>query len=387
MAWNPSGRKEKWWNDLDFLAEELPKRHKDLFFKTSKREFKKAVADLRESIDSMTDAEVIIEMARIVAMMGDSHTSIDLLQPEIGFRRFPIRLRWFNDGLFVVKAANGSSVGRRVVKIGRMRANSIYIKLKQLISHENDQWAKEESQIYFNIAEALCVLGAIPSTGSGLYSLEGRDAGRSMIALIPSDSKSTKLTAGRLIPPIYARKRDDYWFKPMNGHKSLYIQYNSCRETEGKPFGEFSKAVLGLLKRGKFSRIIIDLRNNGGGNSESIQPLIAGLQRWNPKKNDCRVFVIIGKATMSSAVLNANTLRNNLNATLVGEPTGGKPNCYGEVKSFRLPNSSIRVKYSIKYFRITRGNPPSLIPDLEVKYNSDDYFTGKDPAIEKILGL
>ncbi len=46
------------------------------------------------------------------------------------------------------------------------------------------------------------------------------------------------------------------------------------------------------------------------------------------------------------------------NPILVGEPTGGKPNSYGEISSFLLPNSGLVVNYSTKYFEQVSGDPP-----------------------------
>ena len=43
--------------------------------------------------------------------------------------------------------------------------------------------------------------------------------------------------------------------------------------------------------------------------------------------------------------------QNDTEAIFIGEPTGGRPNHFGEVKSFNLPNSGLSVRYSTKYFR------------------------------------
>jgi hypothetical protein len=39
-------------------------------------------------------------------------------------------------------------------------------------------------------------------------------------------------------------------------------------------------------------------------------------------------------------------------AVVVGEATGGVVDCYGDVRSFRLPNCQIPVYYSTKYFQL-----------------------------------
>ena len=63
----------------------------------------------------------IVELMRIVAMVGDGHTA---LAPEfderIGFHRFPIQLYDFYDGLFIISAdsAHANLFGAKVITIG-----------------------------------------------------------------------------------------------------------------------------------------------------------------------------------------------------------------------------------------------------------------------------
>ncbi len=56
-----------------------------------------------------------------------------------------------------------------------------------------------------------------------------------------------------------------------------------------------------------------------------------------------KIFVVIGRRTFSSGLLNAHDLAARTRAILIGEPTGGKPNSYGEVESFTLPRSGLRA--------------------------------------------
>ena len=44
--------------------------------------------------------------------------------------------------------------------------------------------------------------------------------------------------------------------------------------------------------------------------------------------------LLIGRATFSSAQMNAQQFRDRTKAILVGEPTGQKPNHFGEIKNF-----------------------------------------------------
>jgi hypothetical protein len=98
-----------------------------------------------------------------------------------------------------------------------------------------------------------------------------------------------------------------------------------------------------------------------------------------------KLFFIIGRQTFSSAVGNATQFKGSTNSILVGEPTGGKPNSYGEVLNFTLPNSGVMVQYSTKYITKTSENPISLFPDYDVEISLQDYAQGKDPVLDFIM--
>ena len=142
--------------------------------------------------------------------------------------------------------------------------------------------------------------------------------------------------------------------------------------------------ILERLDRGDLERLVVDLRHNGGGDSEVLRPLLAGLGR-RPEWRGPRVVALIGNATYSSAMMNALVLRRDLGAVLVGEPTGQRPNSFGEVRSFRLPFSGLRVGCSTRRFRLVEGDPPSLEPDVEVPTTFDDLYHGRDPVLERVL--
>ena len=63
----------------------------------------------------------------------------------------------------------------------------------------------------------------------------------------------------------------------------------------------------------------------------------------------------------------------------------GKPNHYGELRSFNLPNTDLRVSYSTKYFRLLEdSDPDSLYPDITVETEFEDFLNGRDTILEMI---
>ena len=98
-------RDDRWSQDLQYLVSNLQKTHPNLFFQVKQQDFSQAVAQLDASISSKADHEIIVEMARIVALAGDGHTSLSLTQNRTGFHTYPLKLYWFDDGLYVTQAA------------------------------------------------------------------------------------------------------------------------------------------------------------------------------------------------------------------------------------------------------------------------------------------
>jgi hypothetical protein len=79
-----------WREDVRWMAEEMPKRHKNLFHAITRGQFESAVRKLDERVPSLARHQILVEMARIAAMIGDGHTNIaPTRDPKIGFRAYP----------------------------------------------------------------------------------------------------------------------------------------------------------------------------------------------------------------------------------------------------------------------------------------------------------
>ena len=184
--------------------------------------------------------------------------------------------------------------------------------------------------------------------------------------------------------PLYLTNLDqNYWFKPLDDVDAIYVGYNRCMMQASPTFDAFVKSLFAAIDEQNGCRVIIDLRHNGGGSSPILGPVINGLA----DRAEVDTIGLIGTDTFSSAILNALDLRRRAGAVLVGGPTGGKPNHFGEIRWFHLPNSQLRVFYSTKYFRMINDDDlPSIQPDHTVIPSSNQYFSGQDPVLEFALG-
>jgi hypothetical protein len=75
---------------------------------------------------------------------------------------------------------------------------------------------------------------------------------------------------------------------------------------------------------------------------------------------------------------------NRTRVILVGEETSGRPNYFGEVKRFVLPESRLVVSYPTSYFSLLEEDLPALVPDIKTPMDFKQYMTGIDPAMEAV---
>lgn len=165
--------------------------------------------------------------------------------------------------------------------------------------------------------------------------------------------------------------------------QALYFKYSRCKEDEDYPFTKLFTDLDKILDLNP-KKIIVDLRNNQGGNSSLFDPISKILRAYINKKKP-QVFCLINRRVFSSGVLNTHEMKYKLGALLVGQPTGQGVNHYGEVKTFKLPNTKIEVQYSSKFFKLIEDNATTIKPDILIEPTIDDYMNGKDPVLNYCL--
>lgn len=379
-------RIDKWQKDIDYIVDKLPEKHKNMFFKLSKEEFKNKTNKLKEQLNQMNDDEIKVNLSQIVASIGDAHTSINFS----GKKMFPLEFYWFNDGIYLINASEEYKNFKynKLKKINNKDINEVIEMISSVVSHENEAILKSQIPLRIVLPELLKGLNIIDNVENATFTFEGNsEKSINVTALSGKEVFENILGKGKEGEniPLYMQNKDKYyWFKHLEDKKAVYFNYSQCMEMEEKSFKDFSVELMNVLNTKDIEKLIIDIRNNGGGNSMILENLINEIGKSELNKKG-KLFVIIGRRTFSSAVLNAIELNNNTNAIFVGEPTGGKPNHYGEVKGFELPNNKITVNYSSKYFKNYDKDIDTFTPDKNIELTIEDYINNTDPILEYIL--
>jgi tetratricopeptide (TPR) repeat protein len=396
---------EKWREDLRHMADEMPKYHKNLFHTMTREQFEGAVAGLRERIPRLARHQVIVEMARIVALVGDGHTNIaPTRDPKINFRTLPVKLYLFKDGLFVRAADRGHAalVGARVVRVGGASADEAVARVREIIGRDNEMDVRFFAPLLLGMPEVLHALELSTQLDSAQFTVETEGRQKTITLkpvgaadLLPPDTDLTwlpkegwvDLRDGAAAPlPLWLKDpRNKFWFEYLPEARSLYVQINEVGNKETETLADFSKRLFAFAEANQVEKLIFDLRLNRGGNGMLLRPLLTGIIK-SKLDQPGKLFALIGRSTWSASQFLLNNLEKYTNVVFVGEPSGSKGNAYGDSRKITLPHSGLTVRVSVYYWQDwspwdTRQWTP---PDLTAELSSDDYRANRDPALRAV---
>ncbi len=363
-------------DDISVLYEELGRNHFDFFNATDRETADEYVASLLQS-EEMDDGALYYALLSVAAIARDSHTQV-ILSDEFAssFHFIPVSFDWFNDDLVIVSSSEDLSglLGKSVERINGFSLCDIEEMSKGILPHDNDVFLRRSLLSHLVFPEFLEAIGIGSDDGSVILSLKG---GEEVVLSPQSYEEYTTGPKSYLIQklPDTLNAEDNYSAMYLPDETALLVNYHSCSEMDAFPFSDFSEAVIDLMNKNRYEKVVIDLRYNGGGNSAIIEPLVDGLEKIQDERG-LEVYVLIGDGTFSSAILNAIELKTRLSATLVGRPTGGSVSHYGELESGVLPSSGLSYTWSTKFF--DNGSEGPLVPDVPIRRSLDDYIHGID---------
>jgi hypothetical protein len=194
------------------------------------------------------------------------------------------------------------------------------------------------------------------------------------------------------------------------------VDFNTCIDDDG--LKAIAEKLHQAVKNGT-TKVILDARGNGGGNSKACTRLLAAMDmkppeysmfvRYSPEaEKQCGYFrksgsynlrgkgrgkpnsavhlvVLTDCYTFSSATMLAVFVRDGKLGTIIGEPSSNMPSSYGDIIRFQLRNSHINGTISHKRFirpDRTKTDERMLIPDIRT--NSEDAL---NTAVKYLKGI
>ena len=360
--------------DLDFLQTELPKRHTNLFAKLPEEKFKQKISEIKQKAANLSLENFEIELYKLTKEIGDEHTRIEPPYKTI----YPIGFDFFKEGLYVTKtdSAHAHLLYNEFKGIENYPIKTVLEQFRTTIQTENDSYFRIYFLRFVNNPDFLKGLNITSSLTNANFTIGSKSENLPATAL-----KSYKPISDHTL--LRTKKQDKYWYELIDNGQTLYFNYQDCAEQKDYPFEQFDGELFNIIAAQKPKKIIVDLRNNSGGNSGILQPFLDKLKDSYLNKKGS-LFVLIGKETFSSALMNAVNLKRNFNSILVGESTSGNVNHYGETRGFYLPNTRIVIGYSTRYWETWKGHKGPLNPDVKIVYSVKAFMQHQDEALEYI---
>ena len=378
--------------DLNEMYNQLPRKHVELFGQMTEADWVAEKARIAQRLPELTPAQFYYELRHMAALARDAHTTVTFGADQYGYlRALPYAIGWYAGEwrVLMLEDANSQYLGWRLTAINGVAMDEVFERAKSIISHENDGWAREQLSNTINFIDALQYLGIanMEADSVTLHICEGSEA---VLLEIPAMEREAVMNAEMAVfapeePVQTLYIRGHYTAFPLD-EKTMYVQYNRCAEDPQLPMSEFADDVLNWMEEAGCEKLVFDLRNNAGGDSRVILPLMEAIQAYQ-QENGLDVYALIGQGTFSYGTMTMLEAKQRLNAVLVGAPTGGAMTCCGDVRQFQLPNMPLIVGYSIQKFAFMEGyeHGSPMYPDVPVEMTFEDYCSGRDPAAEWVL--
>ena len=185
--------------------------------------------------------------------------------------------------------------------------------------------------------------------------------------------------------------------------KTAIISVYRFSEDTGTLVQSFTKD----FKNRGINKVILDLRNNGGGyvtaardllslwldgdkiltqKSATIGQTITYAKRGEATLKDMKTIVLVNNATASASEIVAGALKDYKKATILGTKTYGK----GVVQTMLELSGGSLLKITTAHWYTPEGqtiNKTGISPDVEVERSYSDINSGKDPQLDKAKTL
>ncbi|WP_340111361.1 S41 family peptidase [Maribellus mangrovi] len=382
---------DAWLDDLQIYKRGLEQKHINGFNKISKTDFNAALEQIKATLGEKSDLETIIDLMRLTRKIGDGHTAISLRNQET--HNYPIELKNFNGDWKVVKVCKNDSdlLGMKLTGIDELGMQEVVGKVENVAQFVENEYSKIiRTAQYITSSEVLFGLGICGNKTSGTFRFEDEycvQTTRSFTALSEAENEEVFSEISIGAPEIQVPGNPEFehfWYAPIEGTDALYIHFESYPAFE--EMMKISEEIVAYIFQNNIRQLVIDMRNNGGGDLYVGLVLANALNLADPVDWKSGVYVLCDNVTFSAATSNTALFRELLNAKIVGEPTGSNPTGYQDMDTFELPNSKLVVCYSKRLFRIQEVATQGVQPDIPIKYEWESYSQGKDNMLEWVIG-
>ena len=415
--------------DIDAFVGGVLERHPELSEYADEDSLYEAVIDIKTEANApMNRTEFYRVIGKLSHLLNDGHSLLIWPYPEFqqlldqGHKPFPFEVAISPAGDLYIKHSYQKAelalvAGTQILAINGIEAPTLIDQLQQYRGGESRLLREQIIARRFGLS-LWAGMGFIDD-----FELE--------IAL---DGKISSLTIRKDQPwrqtsPISALQQGEHHYTQLqSGIGLLYLAHFDIDPAE---FEDFIDQTFVKIQQDKIHSLIIDIRDNTGGNTETVAYLSRHLadkpfklissvreklnqdnrgwfnykgkagevitkqwQQWEKpvpaqKAFPGDVYLMVGPSTYSAAIVLATTLEDHHFATLVGEQSGGFANQTAQGNLFNLPHSQLRAYVTTRILVRPNGDTKrhKVEPHHVVNSSPNDIKTQNDVGIQRVLEL
>ncbi len=406
--------------DFDSLLISIEEIHPNMFANISKEVFDLKVLQARNSItDSMTRMEFFIIASPVIACLQDGHTYMQFPGNDISLVQdklfpFPVSVSWRDSTASISddrsEPKTGVPVGAQILEINQRPIKQILDKMYSLVSGEKVFFKNYNIEINFTRYLYLFYHDTVFSIS---YKYENQIFNKTVAGI--SVNQRYPNSAPVQAPSNQLKRNISLNLKILPDSSIAIITLYYFPKDKWDPGLD---SVFRVLRKQKIRDLIIDIRNNGGGNSAKgdyffqyiskvpfrqfgtttvrtsrkqiefhksfynmIDTTPIGIKHWPSavpeplRKTEYKfkkgnVYLLTSNNTYSSADSFSWAFKYFKMGTIVGEETGGMAVCFGDVIMQTLLNTKLDLGISHKKFynygATDKDSSHGTIPDFDV---------------------
>jgi hypothetical protein len=387
----------EWRRDLDSLATAIRSRHPNSQVEAAygTKRLARRVDSLKRRLPQQTRDQRILSVFRLMNFpaSGTGHSGLFPAQRAINWEIMPIRLFEFADGYHVVDAMDETLVGYEVLAVGGTPIDSVAAALAPYVSGDNRWKRRLRLGTLLLFADPLRAIGIVDQAENIPVRMRAPDGEVLTRTVEPGDiySPSTLSYAQSLQTPVtnewsaaHLRPRTkNYRVSYRDSTDLLYLQFNDIHDaSDDWTIADLADSLRHIADTRPLDKVVVDIRNNRGGNTVRVQPLIE-LCESHPQIDQRGVlYTLTSRKTFSAAGTLALEMERRTKTIFAGEPGGFAPSSWGDVP-YLLPNSKITVDLQEHYYQKDLPDSPRthLEPDLHVPLTARQHFADIDSTM------
>ncbi|OGC64648.1 hypothetical protein A2326_00005 [candidate division WWE3 bacterium RIFOXYB2_FULL_41_6] len=424
--------------DIDTLADYIEATHINPFYKLSKIEFYKELNAIKTNITNpISSVDFYFLLSTLLSKIEDGHTCISFSQREYLKSNpiiFPYNIKLSNNDPYIKVIKPYKSVkselpfGVEILSVNNVESKKIIQDIKNLNSGESADFRLDRA---LDFSFYLTAFYKMQNDFEIKYK-ENNIIKTKIIKGIKNDSLYQLQKNDKTVEPI--ENTVDYSLKIIAELKTAIINFVEFREVD--KFKIFVDSAFKQIKTNNIENLIIDLRENTGGNSVIGDELFQYIYnkpfsqfskakikysklrkkfyselfvqmkdsfllhninkpfglveddidtaivqpRENPYRFKGSIYLLTSTTTFSSATDFAQCFKYYKMGKIIGQETGGWIVCYGDIINGKLPNTRLLISISHKSFYCIGAKENDwhgVIPDIEIQSDKAMDYTLK----------